>query len=272
MIFARNTFRFSNPPIMVSKTPIRNSSNVSHNRTHTITHSKGAYSPGPEGWTKEGCGTPAFVHLTMRVDTRVFGLPRRGNTHVGPGAHTCLHVLIPFSFWELSRPLRNSNPSLLPRLPSLLFEQSQPRRSPTYASASSSRHLPSTYPVIWILSIFRTSLALPHPPAIHQLPTSLPTAFLYPLLLLLPALLPLSTILQRYAHASSVRLRAALSSFIPYPTLLPTCVLPVARFPPSDVGRRVSRSARRSSWSRKNPWREAYTRVEQMIHVSLDHD
>jgi len=143
IIFTRNTFRFSNP-IMASKTPIRNSSNVSHNRMPR-THSKGAYSPGPEGWTKEGCGTPAFVHLTMRVDTRVFGLPRRGNTHVGPGAHTCLHVLIPFSFWELSRPLRNSNPSLLPRLPSLLFEQSQPRRSPTpppVPLAISPRHIP----------------------------------------------------------------------------------------------------------------------------------
>jgi len=37
--------------------------------------------------------------------------------------------------------------------------------------------------VIWILSIFRTSPALPHPPAIHRPPTSLPTAFLRPSLL-----------------------------------------------------------------------------------------
>lgn len=36
------------------------------------------------------------------VETRVFGLPRHGNTHVGPEAHTCLHVLIPFSFWRFS--------------------------------------------------------------------------------------------------------------------------------------------------------------------------
>lgn len=191
-IFATNPFSlwFYSFKAIASKTPTKNSSNVSHSRmlrTRPRIQRGGTHPRCPEGWTKEGCGTPAFVRP---VETRVFGLPRHGNTHVGPEAHTCLHVLIPFSFWRFSlslslslfpvtRPLLSLPlPTLLPSLPPLLFGQNQTNLVVHLRLCQPS----STHPVIWILSIFRTSPALPHPSAIHRRPTSLPTAFLHPLL------------------------------------------------------------------------------------------
>lgn len=175
---------------------------------------------------------------------------------MGPEAHTCLHVLIPFSFWRfslslsLALPRNASSPppppppaSTSPASVTLRAEPNQLRRSPTPLPAllDTSRDLNSFY--FPYISRFTTPFC--HPPASYVSSNGFSPSFA-------PSSLLLSQppLLRCYAHSSSVLSCAALSSFIPYPTLLPTCVLSVARFPPeppSDVGRRVSRSARRSS-------------------------
>lgn len=151
---------------------------------------------------------------------------------MGPEAHTCLHVLILFSFWRFSLSFSLSL-SLFPVL-ALRFYLACLRYSsgrtnlvvqptPLPAPLDTSRDLNSFY--FPYISRFTTPFC--HPPASYVSSNGFSPSFAPSSL---PALLSQPPLLRRYAHPSSVLSCAALSSFIPYPTLLPTCVLSIARF------------------------------------------
>lgn len=160
-------------------------------------------------------------------------------------AHTCLHVLILFSFWRfflfLALALFRKRVLFL-RFYLACLRYSSGRTNlvvqptPLPAPLDTSRDLNSFY----FPYISRFTTPFYHPPASYVSSNGFSPSFAPSSL---PALLSQPPLLRRYAHPSSILSCAALSSFIPYPTLLPTCVLSIARFPPeppSDVGRRVS--------------------------------
>lgn len=224
--------------------------------------SKGAYPRfGLEGWTEEGWPRhpPSFSPWKLacvwppQARKHACGARNGGRRQQGEGgAHTCLHVLIPFSFWGLPRlptpsPPPVTRPTLSPLLLACLRYSSGRANlaSFTYAAAAfppgPMPFSPSTLDTSRDLNSFyfpyisrSTTPSCCHPPASS---TSLPTASLHPA----PPLVGPRTTLRPRTEASSdvtfippfpsyrplfpLRRRAALLSFIPYPTLLLTCVL-----------------------------------------------
>lgn len=159
-------------------------------------------------------------------------------THLPPRIDSILVLEILSFFLSLTLTLSRPRPPLL--LACLRYSSGRTnlvvQPTPLPAPLDTSRDLNSFY--FPYISRFTTPFC--HPPASYVSSNGFSPSFAPSSL---PALLSQPPLLRRYAHPSSVLSCAALSSFIPYPTLLPTCVLSIARFPPeppSDVGRRVS--------------------------------
>lgn len=208
--------------------------------------SKGAYPRfGLEGWTEEGWPRhpPSFTPWKLacvwppQARKHACGARNGGRRQQGEGgAHTCLHVLIPFSFWGLPRlptpsPPPVTRPTLSPLLLACLRYSSGRANlaSFTYAAAAfppgPMPFSPSTLDTSRDLNSFyfpyisrSTTPSCCHPPASS---TSLPTASLHPAP---PLVGPRTTLRPRTEASSDV-------TFIP-----PVPFLPPTLSPPSSCG------------------------------------